>query len=235
MKGIYLMFYIASPILLFMGIWVLFKYIKFSRSEYKDISGNRFFKAILDKGNYGEFLTFSYLERLEGFKKLLVNLYLPKEDGATTEIDLLMIDETGIYVFESKNYSGWIFGDEKDKTWTQTLENRSKNHFYNPIWQNKGHINALINVLAELEESIYKSYIVFSERCILKKINIDSPNVKVTKRQNLLSVIRQDILESSNILSKKQVLEIYNRLSKFTLADEETKRRHIENIRSYNK
>ncbi|NLK22184.1 MAG: NERD domain-containing protein [Epulopiscium sp.] len=26
-----------------------------------------------------------------------------------------------MYVFESKNYSGWIFGNEKDKNWTQML------------------------------------------------------------------------------------------------------------------
>jgi hypothetical protein len=63
---------------------------------------------------------------------------LSKKDGSTTEIDLIMIDETGIYVFESKNYSGWIFGDEKRKNWVQTLENRQKNYFYNPIWQNGG-------------------------------------------------------------------------------------------------
>lgn len=43
----------------------------------------------------------------------MTNLYLPKEDGSTTEIDLIMLSETGILVFESKNYSGWIFGDEK--------------------------------------------------------------------------------------------------------------------------
>lgn len=39
----------------------------------------------------------------------------------TYEIDLIMISETGIYVFESKNYSGWIFGDEKQRYWTQIL------------------------------------------------------------------------------------------------------------------
>jgi hypothetical protein len=67
--------------------------------------------TIFNSGNYGEFLTFCCLEKLKGDHKLLTNVYLPKKDGSTTEIDLIMIDETGIYVFESKNYSGWIFGD----------------------------------------------------------------------------------------------------------------------------
>lgn len=46
-------------------------------------------------------------------KKLLLTAILKKNDGSTIELDIVMIHETGIYVFESKNYSGWIFGSEK--------------------------------------------------------------------------------------------------------------------------
>ena len=64
---------------------------------------------------------------------------MPRDDGETTEIDVLMLHTSGIYVFESKNYSGWIFGDEKSKTWTQTLPNgrgrrAQKERFLNPIY-----------------------------------------------------------------------------------------------------
>ncbi|MGB4186169.1 MAG: nuclease-related domain-containing protein, partial [Caldicoprobacterales bacterium] len=144
-------------------------YLKYRNSNYKLVSGNSFFKTIFDKGNYGEFLTFTKLEKLSDQNKLLTNLYIPRDDGTTTEVDLVMISPTGIYVFESKNYSGWIFGDEKNKNWTQTLENGQKNRFYNPIWQNKAHINALKAVL-NLNDDAFKSYIIFSERCTLKKI-----------------------------------------------------------------
>ena len=47
----------------------------------------------------------------------MANLYIPKGDGTTIEIDLLLVDTTSIYVIESKNSSGWIFGDEKSKNW----------------------------------------------------------------------------------------------------------------------
>ena len=130
----------------------LIKYIKFSKSEYRIRSRNSFAKTIFNKGNYGEYLTFSYLEKLPGYKKIVTNIYVKKEDGKTTEIDLVMLHETGIYVFESKNYSGWIFGDEKNKSWTQTLKGNNKNYFYNPIWQNNGHIIALANFLPEFQE-----------------------------------------------------------------------------------
>lgn len=79
---------------------------------------------------------------------------------------MILIHESGIYVFESKNYGGWIFGDERQHYWTQTLplgRGRSqKNRFYNPIRQNKGHIKWLSNYL-NLDTKFFYSYIVFSK------------------------------------------------------------------------
>jgi len=217
--------------ILFMAGIIAPKYIKYKRSGYKSISGNSFLKTFFDKGNYGEFLTFSYLEKLPGYKRLLTNLYIPKEDGTTTEIDLVMLEETGIYVFESKNYSGWIFGDEKSKYWTQTLQNKQKNRFFNPIWQNKAHIKALANILLDVDESMYKSYIVFSERCKLKKINVTSPVVKVINRQDLIRTIKKDISNSPKLLTKDKIDEIYAALERFALAGDDVKRKHIESIK----
>ncbi|TCT12845.1 nuclease-like protein [Natranaerovirga pectinivora] len=177
------------------------------------------------------FLTFWCLEKLKGNYKLMTNLYIPKEDGSKTEIDLIMIAESGIYVFESKNYSGWIFGDEKYKNWTQTLPNKQKNQFYNPIWQNKGHINALKYVVDIDKSNLYKSYIIFSERCTLKKINVSSSNVKVIKRNTLIKSITNDMLSSSNILSIEEVNQIYCELQKFSCVDNSVKREHIESVK----
>lgn len=64
------------------------------------------------KGRYGEMLTAGKLHflRLLGHKgKVLSNVYIPKEDGETSEIDVMFLTEKGIFVIESKNYSGWIF------------------------------------------------------------------------------------------------------------------------------
>lgn len=80
-----------------------------------------------------------------------------------------MLSQTGIYVFESKNYSGWIFGDEKSKNWMQTLQSKQKNRFFNPIWQNKGHINALKSETELDNDNLYKSYIIIQEKLGLKK------------------------------------------------------------------
>lgn len=208
------------------------RYIRYRGSTYKIASGNSFFKTVLDKGNYGEFLTFSYLEKLGGPHKLMTNLYLPKEDGSTTEIDLIMISETGIYVFESKNYSGWIFGNEKNKNWTQTLQNKKRNQFFNPIWQNKGHISALKSAVEIDKDDFYKSYIIFSERCTLKKINVTSPNVNVIKRNNLVRMIKKDMDDSIRVMEVEEVDNLYFKLQKYTCVDETVKKAHVDNIKA---
>ena len=214
------------------GLKLLSLHFKYSDSNYRAASGNSFFKTIFDKGNYGEFLTFANLEKLGDQHKLMTNLYIPRDDGTTTEIDLIMISQTGIYVLESKNYSGWIFGDEKYKNWTQTFDNGQKNRFYNPIWQNKAHINALKTVINSDNDNLYKSYIIFSQRCTLKKINVTSPNVKVIKRDQLIKTIKQDIDDSPKLLTPDEVNQLYLSLQKYANADEAVKQAHNENIKS---
>ena len=214
------------------GIKLLLLHITFNDSAYKVASGNSFLKTVFDKGNYGEFLTFDYLEKLGGDNKLMTNLYIPKEDGSTTEIDLIMLSHTGIYVFESKNYSGWIYGDEKNKNWTQTLENKQKNKFFNPIWQNKAHITALKSIVDIENDSLYKSYIIFSERCTLKKINIVSPNIKVIKRDQLNNAIRTDTRNSPELLTTEEINRLCSDLQKYAHADEQVKEAHIDNIKN---
>ena len=62
------------------------------------------------KGYYGEFLVFQELyPNIIGQSKILMNLNLPTPNGKGTEIDLLLIHESGLYVFEVKHYKGTIF------------------------------------------------------------------------------------------------------------------------------
>ena len=70
-----------------------------------------------DIGTYGEKLTIFDLEllKVKGYNgNILHNLYIPYNNGKTSEIDILFITKKGIFVIESKNYSGWIYGSEKD-------------------------------------------------------------------------------------------------------------------------
>lgn len=200
------------------------------KSRYQKESGNSYLKTMTDKGTFGEYKTFCELQNVKGKYKILTNLYIPKGNSETTEIDLVCIHETGIYVLESKNYGGWIFGDERDRNWTQSFGNGHKERFYNPIKQNNIHITYLKKLL-EFDSKIFKSIIVFGERCSLKKINIISENVYVIKINILSNIINNIILKSNTIFSTEEIDLIYNKLKPYTCVSEFKKQEHIRQIK----
>lgn len=91
---------------------------------------------------------------------LLNNITIPFQDG-TTQIDHILISTKGIFVIETKNYSGWIFGDENSKQWMQTLY-RAKSRFQNPIHQNFLHVKAIDQLLDFLPKGQIHSIVVFT-------------------------------------------------------------------------
>lgn len=207
---------------------------QYEQSEYFEQTGTPYKTVNNDKGLLGEYCIYKYLRPLEGERKFLFNCYLPKDDNETTELDVILIHESGIYVFESKNYSGWIFGTETDRYWTQTLPaGKGKSHksrFFNPIMQNKLHLKWLENYLGE-DESLLMSYIVFSDRCTLKDINLTSGNHRVINRYDILPELRRRSGELGKRLSVERIEEIYNKLLPMTKVDEAKKAEHIENIK----
>lgn len=218
-------------ILIFLAVYIgsYLKRKKYNNSNYKKESGNEYRNAIGDKGNYGEYLTFNKLEKISGCHKILTNVYLPKGNGETTEVDLIYIHETGIYVLESKNFSGWIFGDEKSKYWMQTFKNGKKEKFYNPIWQNNTHIKYLTKLL-QIDGKYIKSIIVFSERCTIKKIEVHSENVKVINRYNLNKTMEGLIHNSPNIFPMGKIIELYSDLKPYTCVSKEAKLKHADEV-----
>ena len=186
------------------------------------------------KGKRGEKLTEKELKKVNLFGrkgKTLRNIYIPKDNGETSEIDVMFICQKGIFVFESKNYSGWIFGNEKDQYWTASLVGGQKNRFYNPIKQNRTHLKWLSNYIDkdELQIPLF-SIIVFSERCELKKITTFSEDISVIKRNQTYRTVKKIWNLSEDKLSEKQVEMLYDELSPLTNVDEAVKAAHIKNI-----
>lgn len=184
-----------------------------------------------DKGKRGERLTERELKWVRFFGrggKILRNVYVPKGDGQTSEIDVLYITEKGIFVFESKNYSGWIFGDEQSRYWTAMPPNREKNRFYNPIMQNKSHIKWLRKYIGDSIPLF--SIIVFSERCELKKVSAVS--AEVIKRDYMYHTVKKIWESTDSVLSEVEVNDIYEKLLNLTNVDKKSKAEHIENIKN---
>ena len=90
---------------------------------------------------------------------LLNNVTLPTTDG-TTQIDHILVTPAGIFVIETKHYTGWIFGAPQDSQWTQATY-RKKSRFQNPLRQNYGHVKTLQS-LFDLPENHFHSVVVFT-------------------------------------------------------------------------
>ena len=198
----------------------------FNRAKYVGWYGEHLIENVLEKANH---------KGMEG--SILRNIYVPKPNGETTEIDVLYITKKGVFVIESKNYSGWIYGKDTDPSWCAVLPGRKgkseKHSFYNPIMQNKGHILWLSRIIGRVP--IY-SIIVFSERCQLKKVKVDkSSGVFVVKRNRLLKAVKTIWRAVPDALTPDQLADIVGRLEAFSGVDNGVQKAHIANIRSHMK
>ncbi|WP_421863756.1 NERD domain-containing protein [Motiliproteus sp.] len=89
---------------------------------------------------------------------LIKNVTLPTDDG-TTQIDHIIVSRFGVFVIETKNMKGWIFGSANQPYWTQQIF-KHKSKFQNPLRQNYKHVKTLEAAL-EIEPSHIHSLIVF--------------------------------------------------------------------------
>ncbi|ELB2122230.1 nuclease-related domain-containing protein [Vibrio parahaemolyticus] len=117
------------------------------------------FKSRWLKGVFGEFLVNRLLSKLpESDYTLIKDVTLPTSDG-TTQVDHIVVSRYGIFVVETKNMKGWIFGSARQKQWTQKIY-RHSSKFQNPLHQNYKHIKTFETLLGCNEEHLH-SVIVF--------------------------------------------------------------------------
>ena len=91
---------------------------------------------------------------------LMNHITLEMEDGST-QIDHILVSRFGVFVIETKDYRGWIFGGMQHYNWTQVIFRR-KFKFRNPIHQNKRHVRAIRELLDFLPIEAIESIVVFT-------------------------------------------------------------------------
>lgn len=176
------------------------------------------------KGAFGEFLVRRKLSRLnEADYKVLNNVFVKLEEGKTSQIDHLIVSRNGIFVIETKNYSGWISGDEKNEYWTQCFF-KYKKRFYNPTWQNYGHVKALRQILKEYEGVQYFPIVVFANTAKIEKVYSD----KVIQLRSLYDSI---YAHKQTIIGEFDVNTIVIKLKNSSIHDKKEFNNHVENIK----
>lgn len=140
------------------------------------------------------------------------DLYIQKPNGEYTQIDVAVATKTGIIVFEVKDYSGWIFGSEHQKYWTQLLAyGKEKHRFYNPVMQNAGHIQAIRQCLSQNPGIPIYSVIVFFGNSEFKDITCNADNTFIIYPRSIQQVVSEILMQSNAKFGNK-----YEIMSLFT-------------------
>ena len=176
------------------------------------------------KGKAGELHVAKILSKLPPEKYKVINDLLINKKDHTSQIDHIVVSKHGIFVIETKNYTGWICGSEDSEYWTQNIYG-SKHNMWNPLLQNKGHIRALAKILKDIQFDSFISIITFSRDAELK--------IKTTKHVIYWDQTIDVILSyQEEMLSTIQVEKIYNTLLTINENSEENINQHIINVKA---
>jgi restriction system protein len=152
--------------------------------------------------------------------KFFRDVILPTENG-TTQIDHIVVSKFGIFVIETKNMTGWIYGRETDTHWTQVLF-RNKYRFQNPLRQNYCHTKSLADFL-KLDHSIFHSVVFFVRDCRFKT---EMPKSVISS--GLSSYIKQF---TRPCLEETQVVEIVNQINALKMNPHFNCRTHVDALK----
>lgn len=201
---------ILITVLVALGIIALIVHIIKTKEEYREQVQS---VTSLDRGTWSERdLIFKLLNECGIDKRAIYHdLYIRKENGTYTQIDLAVPTPQGIIVFEVKDYSGWIFGNGNSKYWMQILAyGQEKHQFYNPIWQNRKHINAIRKLMPNNQGIPFFNIVVFYGDSEFKGLNYDATGrVRVIYSTQVADVIK-DIksLPSAEYGNKREVADV---------------------------
>lgn len=180
-----------------------------------------FFRTPTGRGIWGELQVKLVLGKNKQDQKYVINNLMIVNEGKSSQIDHLVINRTGIFVIETKNYSGRIYGQEDQREWTQVLQyGKVKNKFYNPIMQNRTHIYALSKVIGR--NNCFISIIVFPKARLMTNSTTDVGSIGSIRRR-----YRQ---QAKEIFSVEELNSIYSKLLELKKNPQVSAREHVQEI-----
>lgn len=177
------------------------------------------------KGARGEHIVHTFLTSVLDEKDYLVlsDLILPVASG-TTQLDHLILSRFGIFVIETKNMSGWIFGGAEQRRWTQVQKGGKRKSFQNPIRQNYAHVKAVQEIL-DIDLKFLHSFIVFTGTAE-PKTNMPENVAWGLQALGTLIAMRKQL-----VLSETQVNTFAQKLQEQALENNRTVRReHLQHL-----
>lgn len=189
------------------------------------------------KGSYGELKVDLVLGRLTNESSFTVRNLLLVKDGKSSQIDNILFTTKKVYVIESKNYSGWIYGSETGKSWTQTFNFYGKitrSSFYNPLIQNYGHILYLSKFL-NIPLTNFVNIVVFSDNSELKNLQLERTYKYVINLKELSKLIDSIEKQSNDIFDWEDLEKLNNALQSLNKSNIFNNKKHIKFVKDTKK
>ncbi|WP_285853369.1 NERD domain-containing protein [Sporosarcina luteola] len=174
------------------------------------------------KGKYGEWVVKTKLQKLGDAYTVFHDVYIPNGERGLTQVDHIVTSVHGVFVIETKHYSGWIFGDEYKPYWTQVIY-KKKTKMHNPIRQNYGHVQALLTYTGQAEMKDVHSIIAFSPSSTFK-FNKDFTSAHVIQFPELLATIKRYKEQRISLAAVKRI----NEKLKVLLVEDKSERKHLK-------
>ena len=177
------------------------------------------------KGMIGEFFVNISAKWLLDKKKyhLIKNVTLPTPDG-TTQIDHIIISIYGIFVIETKNMKGWIFGKKNQRTWIQKTY-RHSNKFQNPLHQNYKHVKTIEHLLGLNDNHVHSLIVFVGDSTFMPKMPEN-----VTYGSGYAKYIKS---KKQPVLSPTEVSSIITKIEEGRLSQSfKTHREHINHVKN---
>lgn len=150
-----------------------------------------------------------------GFQNLKITY-----EGKTSELDMVVVGPTGVFVIETKNLNGTIVGNYDNPQWVQKKIGQqgtpySKN-FYNPIKQVGTHVYRLANCLRKEGCSVYVNDMVYFSNpdTVVQLMGTPSKAPVFTALGNSAKEICDYILKNEQTISREMVCRINSLLEK---------------------
>uniref|UniRef100_UPI0022E53D58 nuclease-related domain-containing protein n=1 Tax=Clostridium beijerinckii TaxID=1520 RepID=UPI0022E53D58 len=186
---------------------------------------DRLIRSSKYKGRYGENEVIKILKRLPK-EYIVLNDFLLQNGNKTSQIDHIVLCKKGIFVIETKNYGGYIYGSELDKNWTQIIGKRKiEFEFLNPIIQNKGHIDAIRHNLSLNNKIPIISVVVFSNNGNIANVNSHTPVKYISELKSF--ILKYDTIVS---LSESEIQDINYGLVEKNIKGKKARKQHMKNI-----
>lgn len=166
-------------VILIVGYFIVNIY-RHDNSAFYKLTGYSYLDMVANKKIRTMYKIVNDLNQVKDSHKVLVDVQVPVNDELQT-ISGLLLHESGIYVMNLKEKSGWINGREQDLEWKELLHQEKSRAFANPIHETKRLIYALQDQLPEVDEQAFQSVVLFTNGCSFQKIEMATEGVEVLK------------------------------------------------------